>query len=484
MAVTITLGGLNPSQQTVTTPGAYNVSVVLGTSNPSVTFSGPQTFVVDGVTAVAAYTIEAVDGATVDVDGLATVASTANLIVDSTSTMTISSAISALSALNASFTGVGGTLGFAPGLLSALSTLPTISGFAAGDNLDLGTPYAAGDQVVYSPTTGVLNVENAASQVIASVKLVGTYSQGNFSVVDNSGVVQVANSAPCYCPGTRIATPSGEVAVETLAMGDVVVTASGERCPVRWIGWRSYAGRFIAGNHLILPVTIRAGALADGVPRRDLTVSPGHAIWIDGHLVPAWRLLNGVTVTQAADVEEVTYIHVELDHHTLLVANGAAAESFLEETGFRNQFHNAAEFHAAYLDAAPMAPMQARLEDGFALRRIQRRLARRAGLPLTVRAVGELRGFVDQAGPDRVCGWAQDLNSPEEPVCLELRVNGSQLLEILANRYRADLRRAGLGSGCHAFQVDLPCAGEVTVRRAADRALLANTDAALERRVA
>jgi hypothetical protein len=286
--------------------------------------------------------------------------------------------------------------------------------------------------------------------------------------------------APCYCPGTLIRTNRGEMPVEILAVGDTVVTASGEPRAIKWIGRRSYDGRFIAGNHLMLPVTIRAGALADGVPHTDLVVSPGHAMWVDGQLVPAWRLVNGVTVTQAEAVDSVAYYHVELHRHDLLLANGAPAESFLDETGFRGQFHNAAEFHRAYLDAAPLAPMQSRLEDGFALQRIQERLASRAGIRPAAEPVGALRGFVDNAGPERVCGWAQDVNSPEEPVALELLVDGAPVLTVLANGYRADLRKAKFGSGCHAFDLRLPVAGTVTVRRVVDGAVLWMTKVAGE----
>ena len=287
--------------------------------------------------------------------------------------------------------------------------------------------------------------------------------------------------APCYCPGTLILTDRGEMPVEILAIGDTVVTASGEPRAIRWIGRRSYDGRFIAGNHLMLPVTIRAGALAAGVPHTDLVVSPGHAVWVDGQLVPAWRLVNGVSIVQAEAVAQVRYIHVELQRHELLLANGAPAESFLDEAGFRGQFHNAAGSDTRWPDPARLEPMQARLEDGFALQWIQERLAARAGIRHGIDPAGELCGFVDQAGPDRICGWAQDADNPEEPVALEVLMDGVPVLSLLANAYRADLREAGLGSGCHAFDVSVPGAGAMTVRRVSDRAVLGMTQEAEQR---
>ena len=294
----------------------------------------------------------------------------------------------------------------------------------------------------------------------------------------------LASGAPCYCPGTLILTDRGERPVESLGIGDIVITASGERCPIRWIGRRSYAGRLLAGNPLMLPVTFGAGALADGVPHTALVVSPGHAMFVDGQLIPAWRLINGVTITQSGAEEDVTYVHVELHHHDLLLANGAAAESFLEGTGFRWQFHNAGAFFARYPDMPAIRPLQARLEDGFGLQHIRARLAARAGVTLGLKSAGGLRGYVDQAGPERICGWAQDLDSRESPVMLEIAVGGAPVLCVLANGFRADLREAGCGTGCHAFDVRLAVAGTVTVRRVWDGAALGMTQAAQERLVA
>jgi hypothetical protein len=83
------------------------------------------------------------------------------------------------------------------------------------------------------------------------------------------------------------------------------------------------------------------------------------------------------------------------------------------------------------------------------------------------------------AGPGVVEGWAQDEADAETPVALDVLRGGRRIGRVLANRYRADLRDAGLGSGCHAFRFALPPGdGKVAVVRTADGATLPLTESA------
>ncbi|OYV37090.1 MAG: hypothetical protein B7Z81_06495 [Acidocella sp. 20-61-6] len=310
----------------------------------------------------------------------------------------------------------------------------------------------------------------------ASPGVATTLSSADLTLLSAIGF-QVA----CFTPGTRIATPSGAIPIERLAIGDPVLTRFRGVQNIRWIGTRRYDGRFIGANHLVLPVTIRAGALAPGIPARDLTVSPGHGICLDGALVPAWRLINGASITQAEAVESVEYFHIELARHDLIFAETCPAESFLDET-FRAQFQNAAQYQALYPEGAPPQPScLPRVEDGFLLQTLQRQIDQRAGLPRTEEVRGKLRGFIDIAGPDRVAGWAQNVAQPEIPVRLTLLASGQPAAQLLANRYRADLRDAGIGNGCHAFELAIPpgLAGPFTLRRSLDGTELPLTTDAL-----
>ncbi|CAO4173209.1 Hint domain-containing protein [Methylorubrum aminovorans] len=141
-----------------------------------------------------------------------------------------------------------------------------------------------------------------------------------------------AQAVPCFTTGTLIRTARGEVAIEDLTVADVAVTTSGEYRPIRWIGHRTIDCRRYPDPADVLPVRISAGAMGENRPEHDLLVSPGHAICFDvlGEvLILAAGLVNGTTITQE-QVDEVTYWHVELDSHDILIANGQPAESYLD----------------------------------------------------------------------------------------------------------------------------------------------------------
>jgi hypothetical protein len=279
----------------------------------------------------------------------------------------------------------------------------------------------------------------------------------------------------CYCPGSLILTDRGEVAVEALVIGDRLVTGSGEAKSLKWIGRRSYQGRFVAGNRRLLPVCVKAGAMGEGLPRRDLWVSPLHAMVVDGCLVPAGALVNGVSVLQSAASEVVRYIHLELAQHSIIYAEGAASESFVDDDS-RSMFQNAHTFAELYPDARPTPAVYClpRVEDGEELERLRALVDGHAGLTRQTAAPPALLGHLDRASGGWVEGWAQAEGHPEAPVCLDVMVDGVLAAQVLANRYRADLQAAGLGSGRHSFSValDLAPRARVEVRRSLDGARL------------
>ena len=171
---------------------------------------------------------------------------------------------------------------------------------------------------------------------------------------DTNGVTDVF-VVPCYATGTRILTERGEVEVERLAVGDLVMTASGAHRPIRWIGHRILDCSRHPRPETVWPVRVLAGAFGEGLPRRDLWLSPDHAVRVavlDEVLIPIKHLVNDATIAQV-ETESVTYWHVELDSHDILLAEGLPAESFLD-TGVRACFENAGAFITLHPDFTPL----------------------------------------------------------------------------------------------------------------------------------
>jgi autotransporter passenger strand-loop-strand repeat protein len=220
------------------------------------------------------------------------------------------------------FTADGGTLDMAD--TAAMNA--TISGFGRDATIEIsGLAYAgvtSGAQLVGSLLT-VTEGGNSATLTLDPSGLVSS----DFVVSGNGAETTLIFH--CFCAGTRIATPSGEVAVEDLRAGDPVRLADGRMLPVRWLARQTVAARF-ADPIRALPVRIAAGSLGEGLPRRDLSVSPGHALLLDGVLVQAGALLGLPGIArQPTTADLFSYYHVELDEHALLLAEGVAAESYL-----------------------------------------------------------------------------------------------------------------------------------------------------------
>lgn len=160
----------------------------------------------------------------------------------------------------------------------------------------------------------------------------------------------------CFYAGTLIATADGEKAVEDLKVGDLVATADGRVLPVRWLG-KHVVSRLFTDELRALPVRIKAGALAEGLPRRDLLVSSAHAMHVGGILVNAGALVNGTSIVREYDVPKtLTYYHVEVEEHALLLAEGAASESYVDNVD-RSGFTNYDEYVALYGTASVIREM-------------------------------------------------------------------------------------------------------------------------------
>lgn len=225
----------------------------------------------------------------------------------------------------------------------------SITGMNAGDSAVTPTNFVnlAGVNVTVSSggsgtgDSGAVTLSNGGVLTLSGITNVGPAWQVQ-TVSDGAGGTNIFLQSVCYMAGTRILTPDGERAVETLAPGDVVQTLiDGTLVPrvVRWVGSRRINLRTHPRPDTVAPILIRQDAFAAGIPQRDLYVSPAHAILVDGQLVCARLLDNGMTIRQDIDRTVVDYFHVELDTHAILLAEALPAESYLD-TGNRGFFAN------------------------------------------------------------------------------------------------------------------------------------------------
>jgi hypothetical protein len=157
------------------------------------------------------------------------------------------------------------------------------------------------------------------------------FNSGHGGNIFDTFVTNTIAPAICFAAGTLIRTPRGDVAVETLKVGDVVLTASGEMRAVKWMGHADIDFRRTPRGGPGLPIRIAADAFGPARPSQDLYLSAGHSVCIDliGEvLIPVGYLINESTVAEV-ETDAISYWHVELDSHDILIANNLPAESYL-----------------------------------------------------------------------------------------------------------------------------------------------------------
>ncbi len=233
-----------------------------------------------------------------------------------------------------------------------------------------GAGYRAGSRTDFEYTsTGTFSSGQTISVNDGSMIYYGYYqngwvgiSNGHYYLLSNDPglasqiiTIQTGDFTTCFLAGTHLATPDGPRRVEELRIGELVLTADGRAAPVHWIGVQTIVSVFADPLHSF-PVRVAAGALGPDLPRRDLFLSPDHALFLDGVLVQAGALVNGTTIVRARGMpERFTYFHVELDNHALILAEDVPAETFVDNVT-RRRFDNYSTYAALYGDRHGMIP--------------------------------------------------------------------------------------------------------------------------------
>jgi uncharacterized repeat protein (TIGR03803 family) len=225
-------------------------------------------------------------------------------------------------------------------------------GAAAAPNYDT----AATTLYSFTGATGDGANPYAGLMADANGNLLGTTIYGGSDDLGTVFELKDSGYVICFMCDTLIRTPDGEAAIETLKRGDLVLTADGKAMPVAWLGRQTVSTRF-ADPLRVLPIRVKAGALGENVPCRDLLVSPCHALLVDDVLIQAGALVNGTSVLRETVVPRVfVYYHVELDDHSLILAENTPAETFVDNVE-RLAFDNWAEHEALYPDGKPIEEM-------------------------------------------------------------------------------------------------------------------------------
>ena len=296
-----------------------------------------------------------VNAGTVEAQGgllsLATLSGSGALQVDSGGTLEF-----------AGSTGDGVAFNFAGGtlLLDAPSGFTgVLTGFAPDDTLVLRGVNASAVELIGGTLEVTLNGGGSLDYGMAAIQANAgvTFEPDPAGGIDIGLLATGTGALACFAEGTRLLTAHGEVAVQSLRVGDLLPTLHGRQLArVRWIGHR----RVACGRHPrpadVMPIRIRRGAFAEAVPRRDLLLSPDHAVFVRGAsgladvLIPVRYLVNGRSIARI-EMAEVTYWHVELDRHDVLLAEGLPTESYLD-TGNRNAFAEGGSAEALHPDFA------------------------------------------------------------------------------------------------------------------------------------
>jgi hypothetical protein len=344
-----------------------------------------------------------------------------------------------------------------------------IDGFTFGDTIQLaGVLDGTSAEIVNGNT---LQVDRSVNPPVDLTFDPSVNYAGDFFTISPTGAVSETD-IPCFLAGTLIRTATAEVAVQDLTVGDHVLTSSGQARPITWIGTGTVLvspGKRSAAT----PVIVRKGALAGNVPHHDLRITKGHALFIDDVLVPVEFLVNHRSILWDDHQRTVTFYHIELEAHDVLVANGASSESYRDD-GNRWLFQNA----NSGWGQPPKPPYAPVLTGGPAVDAIWRRLLDRSGqrpgvaiaddpdLHLTVRgrrvdAMSRSEGFhvFRLAGPPDGARVASRSGAPQElGLARDPRSLGVALLRIVIRQGRRsrviEADDGLLVGGFHAFEAD------------------------------
>jgi hypothetical protein len=173
--------------------------------------------------------------------------------------------------------------------------------------------------------------------------IIGRLLSRNGSVTFTGNPSLIANVCICFARGTNILTSKGYVPIENIRIGDEIVTCGdipegytptklsrAKTQRVKWVGYFTATNL----NKKTHPIRIKKNAFSRNSPQVDVLVSPDHGLHVDGKFFSAKNLVNGTTIYQDTTFNSIDYFHIEVEDHSIVVADGLYAESFLDSNKY------------------------------------------------------------------------------------------------------------------------------------------------------
>jgi hypothetical protein len=224
----------------------------------------------------------------------------------------------------------------ATGITFTAGTISLINGAQAG-NVFFVSGGLISNALPSQSLFGVLIAYTAITLVSATSVVGRMFARTAEITLLGNAITLASTSVVCFLEGTQILTEKGYKSIQNVKVGENVVVAGkikNKTCDLKSVQLKKvkWMGRFkvYEFNTETAPICFQKNSLGENVPNCDLYVSPNHGMMVDGKIVIAKKLVNDSTIYQSSEIDSIIYYHLELEDHSVIVANGAMTESYLD----------------------------------------------------------------------------------------------------------------------------------------------------------
>lgn len=169
---------------------------------------------------------------------------------------------------------------------------------------------------------------------------VNSTTNNPLNILERDGKTYISSTQACFLAHSMILTLNGYVPIESIQIGEEIVTYNQNQLCLRkvvWIGKKQAVVKsYLPEDDAGYPVRIVKNAIADKVPYKDMLITAEHCLFINHHFIPVRMLVNGQSIYYDHSMHDYTYYHLELNKHSIIKADGVLTESFLNAGNHRN----------------------------------------------------------------------------------------------------------------------------------------------------